>query len=54
MDRSSFLYRHNGPRKHEVSEMLETIGVDSLDQLIFETIPDSIRKKDKLKLKKKQ
>ena len=50
MDRSSFLYRHNGPRKHEVSEMLETIGVDSLDQLIFETIPDSIRKKDKLKL----
>ena len=50
MDRSSFLYRHNGPRKHEVSEMLETIGVDSLDQLIFETIPDSIRKKDELKL----
>ena len=50
MDRSSFLYRHNGPRKHEVSEMLETIGVDSVDQLIYETIPDTIRKQDELKL----
>ena len=50
MDRSSFLYRHNGPRQHEVSEMLETIGVDSVDQLIYQTIPDSIRKQDELKL----
>ncbi|MCT4624356.1 MAG: aminomethyl-transferring glycine dehydrogenase [Schleiferiaceae bacterium] len=52
MDRSSFLYRHNGPRHNEIGEMLETIGVDSLDQLIYETIPDSIRKQDSLKISK--
>lgn len=50
MDRNSFLYRHNGPRQHEVREMLETIGVDSVEQLMHETIPDSIRQQGELKL----
>ena len=50
MDRSSFLYRHNGPRHNEIGEMLDTVGVENLDQLIFETIPDSIRKQERLKL----
>jgi glycine dehydrogenase len=35
--------RHNGPDDKEVAEMLQTIGVDSLDQLINETIPANIR-----------
>ena len=32
--------------------MLKTIGVDSLDQLIYETIPDNIRLKNELNLMK--
>jgi glycine dehydrogenase len=42
---SEFLARHLGPRKHEVTEMLKVIGVRSIDELIDQTIPDSIRTK---------
>ena len=35
--------RHIGPSPLEMAEMLETVGCDSLDQLIGETIPASIR-----------
>jgi len=38
-----FEQRHIGPNEQETVEMLQTIGVDSLDQLIDETIPASIR-----------
>jgi len=38
-----FVYRHLGPREDDVNEMLKTIGVDSLDALIRETIPEDIR-----------
>lgn len=40
---NNFINRHNGPRKHEVDAMLKTIGASSLDALIDETIPASIR-----------
>jgi len=40
---NNFIDRHNGPRKGETELMLKAIGVDSLDQLIDETIPASIR-----------
>jgi len=40
-----FERRHNGPTSHDVSEMLATIGVSSLDQLIDETVPAHIRRK---------
>jgi glycine dehydrogenase len=48
----NFVNRHIGPRQDDVNEMLNTIGVDSLDQLINETIPATIRLNDPLKLTK--
>ncbi len=46
----NFVNRHVGPGQGEVKEMLEAIGVDSVDKLINETVPTSIRLKDDLKL----
>ncbi len=43
MNTNSFQLRHIGPREKDHKQMLTTIGVDSLDQLIFETVPDDIR-----------
>jgi glycine dehydrogenase len=43
MNDQSFAYRHIGPREHEVSEMLEAVGVSSLEQLVEETVPAGIR-----------
>ena len=40
---NEFAGRHIGPGPQETTEMLATIGVDSLDELIRKTIPDSIR-----------
>ncbi|MFI5171183.1 MAG: aminomethyl-transferring glycine dehydrogenase [Chitinophagales bacterium] len=42
--------RHIGPRHHDVSKMLESIGVDSIDSLIEQTIPDNIRLKRALNI----
>ena len=39
----TFAKRHNGISNEELGEMLSQIGVASLDQLIDETVPDSIR-----------
>ena len=50
MNTNSFQLRHIGPRKKDQETMLNTIGVDSLDQLIFETIPDDIRLQNDLDL----
>ncbi|MCE2496604.1 MAG: aminomethyl-transferring glycine dehydrogenase [Flavobacteriales bacterium] len=50
MNTDSFMYRHIGPRAHDIEPMLETIGVDSFEQLIDETIPDDIRSKKPLDL----
>ncbi|MBO3270258.1 aminomethyl-transferring glycine dehydrogenase [Hymenobacter defluvii] len=38
-----FVDRHNGPDEAAVTEMLRAIGVESLDQLIDETVPAAIR-----------
>ncbi|MDH2325837.1 aminomethyl-transferring glycine dehydrogenase [Cereibacter sp. SYSU M97828] len=40
--------RHIGPSPAEMAEMLAACGVETLDQLIDETIPDSIRQVDPL------
>ena len=40
---NEFTGRHIGPGPKETTEMLATIGVSSLDELIRKTIPDSIR-----------
>ncbi len=45
-----FEKRHNGPDNNEVSSMLNAVGVESLDELISETVPASIRLKKPLAL----
>ena len=45
-----FVTRHNGPRASEVKEMLEKIGVSSVDELINQTVPEQIRLKKPLKV----
>lgn len=52
MEISSFAYRHIGPRERDVQPMLDVIGVESIDQLINETVPDNIRLKNGLNLNK--
>ncbi|QCR23855.1 aminomethyl-transferring glycine dehydrogenase [Pontibacter sp. SGAir0037] len=47
-----FKERHNGPDKEQMQDMLRTIGVESLDQLIEETVPSAIRLKKPLNLPK--
>ncbi|MCF7569047.1 aminomethyl-transferring glycine dehydrogenase [Sabulilitoribacter arenilitoris] len=50
MNTNAFALRHIGPREEDQNMMLKTIGVDSLDQLIYETVPDDIRLKNGLNL----
>jgi glycine dehydrogenase len=45
-----FVNRHIGPGENEIEEMLKVVGAEDLDQLINQTIPPSIRLKDKLSL----
>ncbi|SFP77124.1 aminomethyl-transferring glycine dehydrogenase [Tranquillimonas alkanivorans] len=40
--------RHIGPSPSEMSEMLEVLGVSSLDELIEQTVPSSIRQAEPL------
>ena len=50
MNTNAFALRHIGPNEEDKIEMLKTIGVDTLDQLINETIPSDIRLKKGLHL----
>ncbi|MCR5863294.1 aminomethyl-transferring glycine dehydrogenase [Flavobacterium sp. J372] len=50
MRTDAFALRHIGPRENDLQHMLKTIGVDSVDQLIYETLPDHIRLKEPLNL----
>ena len=43
MRTDAFALRHIGPRENDLQHMFKTIGVESLDQLIYETVPDNIR-----------
>jgi len=52
MNTDSFAQRHIGPRKSDLSKMLKTIGVNSMEQLIEETIPEDILLDKKLSLSK--
>ena len=42
--------RHNGPDEQEVAEMLQTLGVADLEQLVEETVPANIRLSQPLNL----
>jgi glycine dehydrogenase len=46
--KNEFLFRHLGPREHEIPEMLNAIGAHSLDELIDQTIPEIIRSKKQI------
>lgn len=50
MTQDSFFYRHTGPRETDTEKMLKTIGVDSIETLINETVPEGIRLKKPLNL----
>ncbi len=41
--RSSFEYRHIGPTPEDIGQMLEVLGLESLKELIDQTVPASIR-----------
>src|SRR4051812_45763006 len=50
MSSFDFASRHIGVNEEEVKEMLKHIGCDTVDQLINETIPSSIRLKNNLNI----
>ena len=50
MAQEQFLSRHIGPREEDVKEMLKVIGVDSVEALLQETVPENIRLKELLDL----
>ena len=41
-----FEFRHLGPRNEDINEMLKIIRIDSIEQLISETVPSKIRSKE--------
>ena len=46
----NFSLRHIGPRKSEINEMLEELGLKNIDELIEKTIPESIHVKSELNI----
>lgn len=50
MSNDRFVSRHIGPRKNEIQEMLNSLAVSSVDELIQQTVPSNIRLKEPLKL----
>jgi glycine dehydrogenase len=50
MNTDRFALRHIGPRPSDLEEMLRVIGVESVDELIYETVPAGIRLKNPLDL----
>src|SRR5450631_2192083 len=47
---ATFARRHIGPSPRDVATMLETVGATSLDELMAQTLPSSIRQKAPLDL----
>ena len=48
LQQDEFLQRHIGPNEKQTNEMLAVIGINSVDELISKTIPQSIRLKQPL------
>ena len=49
---SEFSSRHIGINNEQKNEMLSSLGLDSMEQLISETIPKNIRLQKELNLEK--
>ena len=43
MKLNKFVDRHNGPREDEVKDMLKSLNLETLDDLINKTVPENIR-----------
>ena len=50
MFKEKFAHRHIGPNPTELNIMLKTIGVESVEELLNQTIPDNIRLKKDLNI----
>lgn len=50
MKTDAFALRHIGPSESDLDHMFKTIGIENLEQLIYETIPDNILLKNPLNL----
>ena len=50
MNTDAFALRHIGTQESDLGHMLKIIGAESMDQLIYETLPDEIRLKSPLDL----
>ena len=50
MSRLKFVDRHIGPRREDIAYMLEKLGLSSLDELVEQAVPDSIRTVNALNL----
>lgn len=46
----TFKQRHIGPRKADIEKMLKVVGVDSMEELISQTVPQNIMMKGELSL----
>ncbi|WP_163323088.1 aminomethyl-transferring glycine dehydrogenase [Draconibacterium mangrovi] len=51
MSQDRFVTRHIGPRGIEIAEMLEFVGVSSMEELLEQTVPSNIRLQQPLKMK---
>ena len=51
MAKENFVTRHIGPREEDKKAMLKTVGVETIDELISQTIPNAIRLDNPLNLK---
>jgi glycine cleavage system P protein (glycine dehydrogenase) len=49
-DPADFVHRHIGPSPADIAQMLDTIGVSSIDELIEQTVPNAIRQRVPLDL----
>ncbi len=52
--RDDFVRRHIGPGEQQIAEMLQSLGVQSLAELIDKSVPDKIRSHEALELREPQ
>ena len=42
----TFAQRHIGPREEDIKTMLSTLGVNTMEELVRQTVPENILLKD--------
>jgi glycine dehydrogenase len=47
---NNFVNRHLGIREEDLPKMLQKVGVEDIDELIYQTVPDQVRMKESLKI----